>query len=317
MLVTLLRLGEVIIARLWIQNVQTQYYSLAGHNCSQVSSTLWISHFKNGGPRSLPKREIRRYPGRGSSPWKKYYWLRTSSFKLQVWPHPRYALGRAIQPHDSIVKFANGLARVYCHSIIVLVDNVATSAATFPLYDGRKTAKVRDRTWIAQFEVSSWYLALSCSISQPGDSFLDGLLVVKVFSILFGSHRRDICHNQIHLALRSHTSRCTIHSIYTVHRTLPSRCHYQWTTSWPATEIWTTYTTPCRLGSPVDLIYQREELSLTRQPEIKKANLNNTLKCEKVVFLWSYWEGYIYPKKQGTSQITGARLLFFPVLDND
>ena len=168
-----------------------------------------------------------------------------------------------------------------------------------------------------EFVVLRRYLALSCSISQPGDSFLDGLLVVKVFSILFGSHRRDICHNQIHLALRSHTSRCTIHSIYTVHRTLPSRCHYQWTTSWPATEIWTTYTTPCRLGSPVDLIYQREELSLTRQPEIKKANLNNTLKCEKVVFLWSYWEGYIYPKKQGTSQITGARLLFFPVLDND
>lgn len=64
-----------------------------------------------------------------------------------------------------------------------------------------------------------------------------------------------------------------------------------------------------------------EELGLTRQPEIKKANLNNTLKRENVgVFMKLLRRqnfpvsGDIYQKKQGTWQTTGALFYFIVAL---
>ena len=84
------------------------------------------------------------------------------------------------------------------------------------------------------------------------DILLDSSLVIKVFSIRFSRHGRDIYHVQAHPAFRSHSTRCNMFSIYRPHRTVPSRCHGQWTTSKSVTVIWTPYATLCWLGSLVE-----------------------------------------------------------------
>lgn len=146
-----------------------------------------------------------------------------------------------------------------------------------------------------------------------------------MFSICFGLHGRDIYH--AHPDFRSHSTRCTMFSISSMRNgtfPLPWSMNHQQISNCNLDSL----RNPMLIGVTRGLntmFYQREELGLTRQPEIKKANLNYTLKGEKVVFLWNYWEvefsseWLLLPKeaRNHTDSDYGSSFTFFVALDND
>lgn len=116
------------------------------------------------------------------------------------------------------------------------------------------------RAWRASFgrRNSTWGFPKVSSSSSWGTSPYHGYLTIWRFFWMF-VNRQSVFHS-FRLAraryLPHSSASCLpepLNSLFYVQCTERSRCHSQWTTSRPATEIWTPYTTPCRWGSSVDL----------------------------------------------------------------